>query len=1384
WGVPRYDASTETETYMVDGQMLTPVAHRGTPVARSADKIFHTRVEGGFRKIIRHGNHPNYYWWEVIDKNGTRFFYGSEGNGIYNESVLAENPGSTPVYKWLLRKVQDSNGNTMTYSYDRVADNGMASSSAPGVQLYLSEIRYTGHGSDRGAYSVRFIRDSVRRPDVTISGRSGFKIVSAGRLKRIEVKFKEQLVRAYELDYRLGAFNKSLLQSVKQLTAANEVFNTHTFDYYNDVEESGSTYAAFREGNQWTTGSDSLQQKLGESGKIEKSFESSVLGSSRGDNKGTSMRDAWGFTPAHSIGWTDSTDTANSETQVAFMDINGDSLPDKVFKKNGRIYYRRNTANPQSENSVSFADPVEIQGLSTISSSQTVSTGRIYNGTFNGWSAYDGLGNTTTIESVYFADVNGDGLIDAVSNGQVLFNHLDAQGRPVFTNNSFDTAVPVGGGTVSAGDLLPDLTALKAQMEKENPLLDTVRRWEVPYDGVIRITGNVALIRDDSEARAAYLTADGVRVAIQHKTQELWAKRISANDYGAHTPANVGNINVKKGEYVYFRVQSVNDGSYDKVNWSPEIVYTDKPTDLQDENGLNPYRYNMADDFILSGKDSDFSTPYTGVLRLQGKLHKKAKTSDDITIALYKEGKLIHEQLIGWDYSGEINIDKSFEVEKYEMVGVRLNISSTIDMSQIEWSPKLYYTSVVQDAEQPVDDDGNPILDADGNQVPAPTIEVKDADGNYILQMSNFYDADIYPLSSFDQPAAPWTADKDGMIFIQPTYNVAYTSGVPAVTEADLWFVVKRNGQPIVKELVLIKDGAVETPHKLAQFIQVNKGDKLYFSFNTNYPEFKTTYGQGVVNISYGSRDNWQVPATGSLAVEPLLGFNGNPDELNGTIYMYVRRNGEVIKQQVIGVDKGVLTPSVSALQFTTPVTKNDTLTFEYYTDTQVLKDKLADNQINLSYADTSNGWSAPVAGDINITPVLNFTTTGTAVSSGEIQVVIHKNNQSVAEAVLTIKDGKIEVGDELPIKINVAKNDQLRLSFKSGNPTLVSSLLERGANIEYFSTTTPAPADMPTETYSFSDSLLQIENISNSFSYDAPMAVIHRTAAEVALFSQAYRGWSQVAYNGGGDRATAPINPDLLKIKDAQEPGEESLVYNAIPDTEFGRWGSGDDDWWVSKGAMSSTRLGTNYLVMPDTGSGSTTPAGNNFAPANRPNRMSAGDSKNKGGGATLTVNLNNGRNYNNLALLDMNGDRYPDIVGNGVVQYTLPNGGLDNRTYGLGTQYVRHGESDSKSITIGFAPSNETNDQAKESNQNQSFAGMVQGSVKAFTQALNQTPTASPGFSIGGGKGESEGSLSYMDMNGDGLPDRVRQTGKSGKSQTQVWVELNMGYGRFGAQ
>ncbi|HER20400.1 MAG TPA: hypothetical protein ENO14_05070, partial [Chromatiales bacterium] len=60
WGVPRYDAQKETETYMLSGEMLTPVAHRGELRDREGNrKVFHTRIEGQFRRIIRHGDQPD-----------------------------------------------------------------------------------------------------------------------------------------------------------------------------------------------------------------------------------------------------------------------------------------------------------------------------------------------------------------------------------------------------------------------------------------------------------------------------------------------------------------------------------------------------------------------------------------------------------------------------------------------------------------------------------------------------------------------------------------------------------------------------------------------------------------------------------------------------------------------------------------------------------------------------------------------------------------------------------------------------------------------------------------------------------------------------------------------------------------------------------------------------------------------------------------------------------------------------------------------------------------------------------------------------------------------------------------------------------------------------
>ena len=117
WGVPRYSRSdlgfdysgVETETYLLNGQQVTPVHHRTAPAdlpARVTDRVFQMRVEGSFMQIVRRGDNPTNYWWEVTDKMGTTYAYGgSLSSGAQDSSsVLTDANGN--VYKWALNEVR------------------------------------------------------------------------------------------------------------------------------------------------------------------------------------------------------------------------------------------------------------------------------------------------------------------------------------------------------------------------------------------------------------------------------------------------------------------------------------------------------------------------------------------------------------------------------------------------------------------------------------------------------------------------------------------------------------------------------------------------------------------------------------------------------------------------------------------------------------------------------------------------------------------------------------------------------------------------------------------------------------------------------------------------------------------------------------------------------------------------------------------------------------------------------------------------------------------------------------------------------------------------------------------------------------------------------
>ena len=130
--------------------------------------------------------------------------------------------------------------------------------------------------------------------------------------------------------------------------------------------------------------------------------------------------------------------------------INGDGLPDKVFRKGGALYYRPQIpTSPKGE--VLYGDDARIVGVSSFSkiTSSTHNGGAKATVGYQLFTAEVGVdfSSTKTKTTEYLSDINGDGLVDLVSGGKVYFNHIefDKSGNaiPTFTLSSADTPSPI-----------------------------------------------------------------------------------------------------------------------------------------------------------------------------------------------------------------------------------------------------------------------------------------------------------------------------------------------------------------------------------------------------------------------------------------------------------------------------------------------------------------------------------------------------------------------------------------------------------------------------------------------------------------------------------------------------------------------------------------------------------------------------------------------------------------------------------------------------------------------------------------------------------------------------------------------------------------------------
>jgi RHS repeat-associated protein len=806
WGVPRYDTGQidgtprETETYLLNGEQLAPVAHRGDLKPRTTEKSFSLRVEGQFVRIVRHGDAPQNYFWEVTDKEGTRHFYGGTAEGgLDPQSVLADpRPGGPAnIGRWLLRQVVDRDGNTIQYNYKLVSDalNGPE----PTRQIYLDSIRYTGRaGGDAGPYEVSFIR-TKGRPDPIVDGRLGFKTVTVDRLTSIEVKLlgeSNPLIRRYRLDYQTGQFAKSLVSRITQFGEDGSEFHAHELTYFDEVgTPAPNQLSGFAPGVPVPGGS------VTEGSGLVSGVNGTAFSGEANATAQTHLYTGVGPKKELSIGFKGGSEGGNARLSLILIDINGDGRADQVFQEAGTVMWRPNTGNPETPE-FGPAQPVAGLGAFNRSSTRTLTAGaQAYVGPAAG---IKDISRSRTSESVYFTDVNGDGLPDVVDGGAVLFNRLDASGAPSF---AADSPTPLGTGVpANTAGLITITPEEQAEAEAAFPLVDPIRRWVAPFTGTIDITGQVALTQTGDAA------ADGIRAAIQLENTEIFSVVIAdPTDLTPKAIAGLTGIAVTAGQRLYFRLNSRNDGAFDTVSFDPTITYTTvdgvavDPATL-DENGLRVFATTASADYSYGGRPLPTLVPATGTATLSGTIVKPIATSDEVRFVITLKGAPVFLRTFAPGETGSEPFSVPLTLTEGDVLLARIDADTRINLAGLRLASTLTYETV--------------------NGAPAPTAP----DGTRLLKLDLPATAQIYPISAVSQ-FAPWVSP--GGTF-EITQIVA--GSAPAVFNGRITLAARSGGVLLAKQRIDIVNGAIVGPDRLNATLTLAAGQVVFFTAEATHP--------------------------------------------------------------------------------------------------------------------------------------------------------------------------------------------------------------------------------------------------------------------------------------------------------------------------------------------------------------------------------------------------------------------------------------------------------------------------------------------------------------------------------------------------------------------
>ena len=673
WGVPHFSTEYESESYLLMGKQLNDRVYRKIDMdKRKSEKQFSTMVEGGFNKIIRHGDSPKNYWWEVTSKDGTVYSYGGYAGAVDDNTTLTDGNGNR--IKWALKRVTDVHGNFAAYHYTKSGNN-----------LYPQKYTYTGFGNEEGLYSILFDIKDEARTDVVRSGRLGILQTDQALLKRVSVKYKDELLHAYDLHYEAGAFGKTLLMSIDQKDSKDALVATQRFDYYNDIKN-----GMFGDAEEWSVENDTndgYRKLLGHQVK-DCDDNLSILGGgySSGGSGGGGFMIGFGFALGTiNVGATYTHSRNTSHGEITFMDIDGDGLPDKIFLGNGGLRYRKNLLGTTGK--LLFGKSQLIKGINefskVVSNSNTVNANVAAD--FNVVTPGVSFGKTweTSRTSVYLSDFNGDGLVDLAKNGTVWFNHIGADGIPTFTPSSTGTPNPIiGHSTEIDSSYIPDYKAIRDSLEKEYPLHDVVRMWLAPFTG--QITINIKITKTTTKG-------DGIIYSIQKENTVL--KRDSILLTGVKQD-NIP-VSIVAGERIFFRLQSRYSGSEDKVEWAPEITYSSITGNTTTYLGRDLTKYDAAKDF-LEGSTKTIPLNKDGQVKITAP-YKKEKTNDDVTLLVKKKNKggesILKRIVLPAGTVADDTYTETLDILEADStyLSFEMQTDASIDWKKVSWKPAYKY---------------------------------------------------------------------------------------------------------------------------------------------------------------------------------------------------------------------------------------------------------------------------------------------------------------------------------------------------------------------------------------------------------------------------------------------------------------------------------------------------------------------------------------------------------------------------------------------------------------------------------------------------------------------------------------------------------------------